>query len=163
MRKTLITIAVLGFAAMPAAAKDPFASALDKAKWQSLGVDKWIEFDPFERALPSRARPNAQEWRIPLSSGPTDQLKALIAFSEAGAKGYDAIHFSARKLPGKKPTQMTLGEIDEWIRATPGQPHAIGRYQFIPSTLRALRQRAGSTLERPGFRLPCRTSLRICF
>jgi len=31
---------------------------------------------------------------------------------------------------------MTLGEIYEWIRVTPGQPHAIGRYQFIPATLR---------------------------
>lgn len=31
---------------------------------------------------------------------------------------------------------MTLKEIYDWIDATPGQPHAIGRYQFIPPTLR---------------------------
>jgi muramidase (phage lysozyme) len=31
---------------------------------------------------------------------------------------------------------MTLGEIYRWIDDTPGQPHAIGRYQFIPPTLR---------------------------
>lgn len=30
---------------------------------------------------------------------------------------------------------MTIGEIFAWIRATPGQHHAIGRYQIIPSTL----------------------------
>ena len=33
---------------------------------------------------------------------------------------------------------MTLDEIFAWIAATPGQPHAIGRYQFIPDTLRML-------------------------
>lgn len=33
---------------------------------------------------------------------------------------------------------MTLGDIFAWIEATPGQPHAIGRYQFIPSTLARL-------------------------
>jgi hypothetical protein len=31
---------------------------------------------------------------------------------------------------------MTLGEIYRWIDDTLGQPHAIGRYQFIPTTLR---------------------------
>lgn len=30
---------------------------------------------------------------------------------------------------------MTLSEIFRWIDDTPGQHHAIGRYQFIPSTL----------------------------
>ncbi len=129
--------------AISAEARDPFASPLDKVKWKSLGVDNWVDFDPFERALPSRRQPDVQEWKIPTGGGKAAQLKALIAFSEAGPKGYDAIHFSARKLPGKRPTRMSLREIDRWIRATPGQPHAIGRYQFIPSTLRALRQRAG--------------------
>ena len=31
---------------------------------------------------------------------------------------------------------MTVAEIYKWIEETPGQPHAIGRYQFIPPTLR---------------------------
>ena len=38
---------------------------------------------------------------------------------------------------------MTLAEIEAWTRATPGQPHAIGRYQFIPATLRRLVREEG--------------------
>ena len=65
-----------------------------------------------------------------------DRLLALIALAEAGPAGYDAVQYGARVRPSRKPTQMTLREIYEWIDATPGQPHAIGRYQFIPDTLR---------------------------
>ena len=67
---------------------------------------------------------------------PVDQLLGLIAQAEAGAAGYDAIQYGARIRPARRPTQMTLGEIYQWIDNTPGQPHAIGRYQFIPDTLR---------------------------
>lgn len=126
-----------------AAGADPFASPLDRAKWKSFGVEDWMDFDPFERALPSRNRPQTSEWQRKSGQSRTDQLKSLIAFAEAGPKGYDAIHHSARNLPRKAPTQMTLREIDRWTRATPKQPHAIGRYQFIPSTLRSLQRRAG--------------------
>jgi len=66
----------------------------------------------------------------------TARLLSLIAAAEAGAAGYDAVQHGARIRPPAAPTQMTLGQIDAWIRATPGQPHAIGRYQFIPATLR---------------------------
>ncbi|MGX9355284.1 hypothetical protein ACS3SW_09020 [Roseobacteraceae bacterium S113] len=38
---------------------------------------------------------------------------------------------------------MSVAEIYQWIEQTPGQNHAIGRYQFIPKTLRALVKRAG--------------------
>ena len=38
---------------------------------------------------------------------------------------------------------MTLGEIYQWIDDTPGQPHAIGRYQFIPPTLRRVARERG--------------------
>ena len=38
---------------------------------------------------------------------------------------------------------MTMGEIYDWIDDTPGQPHAIGRYQFIPKTLRRLARKLG--------------------
>ena len=72
-------------------------------------------------------------------------LKALIASAEAGKAQYDAVVWSARIKPPKRPTEMTLAEIDAWTRATPGQNHAIGRYQFIPKTLRALVRRAGLT------------------
>jgi muramidase (phage lysozyme) len=67
---------------------------------------------------------------------PVDQLLSLIARAEAGSMGYDAVQYGATVRPSRLPTQMTLGEIYQWIDETPGQPHAIGRYQFIPPTLR---------------------------
>lgn len=66
------------------------------------------------------------------------QLMTLIAGAEAGKAGYDAVQYGARIRPAKRPTEMTLEEIYQWIDDTPGQPHAIGRYQFIPATLRRL-------------------------
>ncbi len=71
------------------------------------------------------------------------RLRDLIGHAEAGRAGYDAVQHGARRLPGKRPTEMTLAEIFDWVRATPRQPHAIGRYQFIPATLRGLVRRAG--------------------
>ncbi|MFZ3580860.1 hypothetical protein ACOI1H_01655 [Loktanella sp. DJP18] len=70
--------------------------------------------------------------------GPADRVRHLIAAAEAGRQGYDAVQYGARIKPGKRPTDMTVAEVFAWIKATPGQPHAIGRYQFIPSTLRRL-------------------------
>lgn len=71
------------------------------------------------------------------------RLLTLIASAEAGPDGYDAVQHGATRRPAKRPTDMTIGEIYNWIVATPGQPHAIGRYQFIPSTLRTLVRQAG--------------------
>ena len=65
-------------------------------------------------------------------------LRTLIASAEAGPAGYDAVQHGARIRPKKRPTMMTIAEIYAWIDRTPGQPHAIGRYQFIPATLRRL-------------------------
>lgn len=65
-------------------------------------------------------------------------LRDLIAEVEAGAAGYDAVVLSATVKPPKRPTQMTVREIFAWIDTTPGQNHAIGRYQFIPTTLEYL-------------------------
>ena len=65
-------------------------------------------------------------------------LRNLIAKAEAGSAQYDAVQYGARIKPHLNPTQMTIGEIYQWIDDTPGQPHAIGRYQFIPPTLRRL-------------------------
>ncbi|QFT98775.1 hypothetical protein FIU85_15785 [Roseovarius sp. THAF8] len=74
----------------------------------------------------------------PLRHGGTKaaRLRDLIARAEAGRAGYDAVQHGARVKPPRRPTDMTLQEIYDWIEATPGQPHAIGRYQFIPPTLR---------------------------
>ncbi|MEX0337754.1 MAG: hypothetical protein AB3N11_01825 [Arenibacterium sp.] len=71
------------------------------------------------------------------------QIRDLIGQAEAGRAGYDAVQWGATIKPLARPTAMTLAEIDQWIRDTPGQPHAIGRYQFIPKTLRWLVQRLG--------------------
>lgn len=65
-------------------------------------------------------------------------LRHLIASVEAGRAGYNAVQHAARIRPSKPPTQMTIAEIYRWIKDTPGQQHAIGRYQLIPATLRRL-------------------------
>ncbi len=75
--------------------------------------------------------------------GPVARLRALIGRAEAGARGYDAVQYGATIRPEKRPTEMTLQEIYDWIDATPGQPHAIGYYQFIPATLKRLVARLG--------------------
>jgi len=90
---------------------------------------------------PPTARVAARQVVVP---GPIRGILDLIASAEAGPAGYDAVVWAARVKPPKPPTQMTLGEIETWIRATPGQHHAIGRYQFIPATLRRLIALAGA-------------------
>jgi len=72
----------------------------------------------------------------------------LIGRAEAPA-GYDAVQHSATILPPKPASQMTLGEIAGWIRATPNQHHAIGRYQVIPKTLGRVSEALGMTAATP--------------
>lgn len=76
-------------------------------------------------------------------TGPVGKLRTLIARAEAGKKGYDAVQYGATIKPPGPPTSLTLQDIYDWIDDTPGQPHAIGRYQFIPPTLRRLVDRVG--------------------
>ena len=96
---------------------------------------------------PARNRDLRQKAPIPNALGRHASSEArllhLIASAEAGPDGYDAVQHGARVRPDKRPTDMTIGEIYDWIVATPGQPHAIGRYQFIPDTLRRLVSQAG--------------------
>lgn len=82
--------------------------------------------------------PRARKSVVLGSGGPISRLRDLIARAEAGPLGYDAVQHGARIKPEKPPTSMTISEIYAWIKDTPGQPHAIGRYQFIPATLRRL-------------------------
>jgi len=115
--------------------------------WQFAGMaseqsGRWRSGDWFERSVPGGPRRDPATFRLPTGTK-VDQLFALIAFAEAPKAGYDAIHHSARKRPRRKPTQMTLGQITSWVEKTPGQHHAIGRYQFIPSTFRNLQRRLG--------------------
>ena len=81
---------------------------------------------------------------IPTRGGPSAAVRHVIASAEAGGKGYDAVQYGARVKPPKRPTGMTIGEIYRWIAATPGQPHAIGRYQFIPQTLARVVRKTGT-------------------
>ena len=101
----------------------------------------------YRRAAPREAAPGASGRKFVLSGTPVRKLKQLIGRVDAGAKDYDAVQHGARIRPGKRPTQMTIGEIFRWIDRTPGQHHAIGRYQFIPSTLRAVVREAGLGLQ----------------
>lgn len=90
----------------------------------------------FFNPLANRALLNDPTPAIRTVSTPVDRLLSLIALAEAGPAGYNAVQHGARVPPPRPPTLLTLGEIYQWIDDTPGQPHAIGRYQFIPSTLR---------------------------
>lgn len=93
--------------------------------------------------LPSRERASPDIPRALSGTSPIAQLLSLIAQAEAGRDGYDAVQHGASVRPERPPTQMTLGEIYAWIEQTPGQAHAIGRYQFIPPTLRRVAGIAG--------------------
>ncbi|WP_375280186.1 hypothetical protein [Pseudooctadecabacter sp.] len=101
--------------------------------------------------VPDRAQVVQAVYVPPLGTGnaPVDQLLTLIARAEAGSAGYNAVQHGARVRPPALPTQMTLGEIYRWIEDTPGQPHAIGRYQFIPDTLRRVARIRGFGPETP--------------
>lgn len=142
-RKLLMTsLALYGTGQATVASANLLNGLTDQGKWKSFGVDDWSRYDPFERSRPGAERRPYEEWRLRPGGTQTQQLFDLIAFAEAGSKGYDAVHHSATRRP-KRPTQMTLEEIFHWIKATPGQHHAIGRYQMIPSTLAALARRSG--------------------
>lgn len=81
-------------------------------------------------------------------------MRHLIAEAEAGPADYDAVNGGARVKPPKPPSELTVQEIYDWIDATPGQPHAIGRYQFIPPTLKRLVNKVGASPQSrfsPGF------------
>ncbi|MDE4175630.1 hypothetical protein PXK01_15815 [Phaeobacter sp. PT47_59] len=83
--------------------------------------------------------------RAVVGGNAVQRLMTLIAGAEAGKAQYDAVQYAATIKPPKRPTQMTIGEIYKWIDETPGQQHAIGRYQFIPATLRRLVKHVGAS------------------
>ncbi|WP_123619067.1 hypothetical protein [Phaeobacter piscinae] len=119
------------------------APASSQVGWNfATRESEWVALDAFERSRPGKQRPTPATFRLP-SGSDVEQLFALIAFAEAPGGRYDAIHHGAKVKPGKKPSQMTLAEIYTWIDRTPGQPHAIGNFQIIPSTLLNLQKRLG--------------------
>jgi muramidase (phage lysozyme) len=81
-----------------------------------------------------------------LQGSDVQRIRALIQEAESRKDGYDAVQHGARIGPPKRPTDMTLAEVFAWIDATPNQPHAIGRYQFIPKTLRRVVAKIGVKL-----------------
>jgi len=102
----------------------------------------WSSADRFSTA-PAAASTSPQTTRrtvpfvraVQQSQGPAmDRLLTLISQAESPVRGYDAVHHQATVKPPKPPSQMTIAEIQTWVRATPGQPHAIGRNQIIPAT-----------------------------
>ena len=114
-------------------ARDTDASNVNRAPASLFSGAQTGMFAPLpERVTLAAARPAVASTDIT----PVDKLLSLIAQAEAGSAGYDAVQHGARVKPPRNPTDMSLGEIYAWIEATPGQHHAIGRYQFIPSTLR---------------------------
>ncbi len=119
------------------------SSLNDRAKWKSFGVKDTTFFNPIEVMRAGRSRVIEAEFRVITGNDKTARLKSLIALAEAGPKGYDAVHHGAKIRPPKPPTQMTIAEIQRWIGNTPRQPHAIGRYQIIPSTLKMLVAKSG--------------------
>lgn len=109
----------------------------DRARFKSFGQKTWATIDPLELSR-GQPVPDLSDWTGAGAGSDVKQILTLIAFAEAGAKGYDAIHYGARKQPKAAPTQLRIKDIQAWVRATPGQPHAIGRYQFIPKTFNRL-------------------------
>ena len=107
-----------------------------------IGQDGQSFFAPF----PDRVRVTQGGISIHQSAGVVG-LRHIIGQAESRRDGYDAVQHGARIRPDKRPTQMTIGEIYAWIDATPGQPHAIGRFQFIPTTLRRVVAEVGFSRE----------------
>ncbi|ROU02816.1 hypothetical protein EAT49_09990 [Histidinibacterium lentulum] len=132
------------FAAAGAVRSDSVAAAGPST---FIGQDAAGFFAPW----PDRAPAPLRQAAAPLSGGggPVARLRDLIAAAEAGPAGYDAVQHGARIRPPAPPTRLTIGQIDDWIRATPGQPHAIGRYQFIPPTFRRLVRQLGLPRDAP--------------
>ncbi|MGY9038050.1 hypothetical protein [Sulfitobacter sp. BSw21498] len=152
---TLPILATAALMAATAASADSFSLSGARSAMQSD-----ISFNAMQSAgqgqikLRHKVQPKAQARTPTISSrsrsfqafsgvSTAADLKSLIAWAEAGPKGYDAVQYGAKRLPPQRPTQMTIGEIYRWIDRTPGQQHAIGRYQFIPATLRSLVRQAG--------------------
>ncbi|MGJ8546260.1 MAG: hypothetical protein ACSHWZ_12525 [Sulfitobacter sp.] len=92
-----------------------------------------VRYEPGEREMPMAK----------LRGNDVQVIRHLIGQAESRRDGYDAVQHGARIKPPKRPTQMSIAEIYQWIAQTPGQPHAIGRYQFIPKTLVHVVQQAG--------------------
>ena len=148
--KRHIFISLFALFTTPATAETIDLSSLDQLTsshdWDTLSTAQFWNAAQTQRGLDqwnAKRRPSQSSLDFQSSGDDISRLKSLIAVAEADSRGYDTIHRGAARLPHELPTDMTVGQIIAWIDATPHQPHAIGRYQFIPSTLRDLMRRSG--------------------
>src|SRR6056297_3889377 len=122
----------------PFAARQPLFDMHPRAESQARLASLFVDDSKRSLFAPPRLGGNVL---LRQTDSKAARLHDLIARAEAGAMGYDAVQHGARIKPPKRPTDMTLQEIYDWIDDTPGQHHAIGRYQFIPPTLKRLARR----------------------
>ena len=146
-----LLFAAKAFAADPLMDRQPQATGLGTATGGASlfsGAQEGSFFAPYPKRVKKLRRKAATTTQRLSVHGSTEAIYAewirgLIAQAEAGKAGYDAVQLSAKIKPPQRPTELTIGEIYAWIKETPGQHHAIGRYQFIPKTLRRLVDHAG--------------------
>lgn len=152
--RSLLALGLIGFTIAAPCPVDAEASWKTGSSFASLGAaDAWSRTSSFERGSASlEPKPKAQvkpNWTRKVSSvalsfkvdpalTPIENLRNLISSAEAGHLDYDAVVMSAAILPPDRPTLLTIGQIRDWVAETPKQNHAIGRYQFIPSTFERL-------------------------
>lgn len=120
------------FLSTPTATTRAIASGAFRGRAEGSMFEKRPAYKPEVAHAPSYQRGKLQS----IGAQDIKLIRALIQEAESRRDGYDAVQHGARIKPSKRPTQMSLAEIFEWIDETPNQPHAIGRYQFIPTTLR---------------------------
>lgn len=113
----------------------------------TLPLTQWRSTRAFEKSETGYEKSSATVLKLD-GSNQIARLLSLIASVEAPERGYDAVHHRARVMPPALPSNMTLQEIFDWIKRTPNQHHAIGRYQIIPDTLADLVRSNGIDLSR---------------
>lgn len=118
-------------------------SASGQTNWVPLGATGWTSSSSFEKAKPASTPPTLFQWRGPVGNSELAKLRSLISLAESWQDQYDAFHLSAKTPPSGKPSTMSIADIQQWIAATPGQHHAIGRYQIVPETLQYLVDKSG--------------------
>ena len=110
-----------------------------------VGIEAKTSFDLTPRSQPKSSA--GKPFVMPVGTDELTKVRAVITHAESRRDGDDAYNLSARIPPPRPASSMTLREIQQWTRDTPGQQHAIGRYQIIPSTLNALIARTGISLD----------------
>lgn len=137
----LMLLVLLGTLPAPSLADDwkggsSFDSSASVIVWSKDGFG---QPQPKKKSIsPQKVKNPKIDFRYDPALTPVANLRNLISWAESGSLNYDAVVYSATVLPPALPTVMTVGQIKTWVAETPGQNHAIGRYQFIPATFNRL-------------------------